>query len=144
MAAPETPRLTVDIVIRLVEEPGSLVLIERRNPPFGFALPGGFVDVGEWVEDAARREAQEETGLQVTLEVLLGCYSDPRRDPRGHTVSVVYAGRASGYPRAGDDAAACRVVAAAHIGVPLVFDHQKILDDYLAFLGSGALPKLRA
>jgi len=144
MAAPKTPRLTVDIVIHLTDEPGSLVLIERRYPPLGLALPGGFVDVGEWLEDAARREAHEETGLHVTLETLLGCYSDPHRDPRGHTVSAVYVGRAQGRPRAGDDAAACRIVQATHVGLPLVFDHQRILEDYLVFSRTGLLPRPRA
>lgn len=141
--APQTPRVTVDIVIRLKDEPEGLVLIERRHPPHGLALPGGFVDVGEWVEDAARREAYEETGLCVTLETLLGCYSDPQRDPRGHTVSLVYVGVAEGRPQAGSDAAACRVVAARSIDLPLAFDHARILEDYRDFLRTGTLPRPR-
>ncbi len=141
MAAPQTPRVTVDIVIHLKDEPESLVLIERRHPPHGFALPGGFVDVGEWVEDAARREAYEETGLRVTLETLLGCYSDPRRDPRGHTVSLVYVGVAEGRPQAGSDAAGCQVVSALQVDLPLAFDHGRILADYRVFLRTGALPR---
>ncbi|MHB8254511.1 MAG: NUDIX domain-containing protein [Acidiferrobacter sp.] len=141
MAAPKTPSLTVDIVIRISEVPGSLVLIERRYPPLGWALPGGFVDTGERVEDAARREAYEETGLHVTLDGLLGCYSDPSRDPRGHTVSIVYMAHASGFPQAGDDAATCRVVAAANHGLPLAFDHPRILADYGVFLATGELPR---
>lgn len=143
MVAPQTPRVTVDIVIRLKDEPGGLVLVERRHPPHGLALPGGFVDVGEWVEDAARREAYEETGLHVTLETLLGCYSDPQRDARGHTVSLVYVGMAEGHPRAGSDAAACQVVSALAVDLPLVFDHARILEDYRAFLRTGALPRPR-
>ena len=90
MARPITPALTVDVVIELTDRPDRpIVLIERRNPPAGHALPGGFVDVGETVEAAAVREAREETGLEVTLTRLLGVYSDPARDPRGHTVSIV-------------------------------------------------------
>lgn len=143
MAAPQTPRVTVDIVIRLKGEPEGLVLVERRHPPQGLALPGGFVDVGEWVEDAARREAYEETGLQVALETLLGCYSDPQRDARGHTVSLVYVGTAEGHPRAGSDAAACQVVSAFRVDLPLVFDHARILEDYRTFLRTGAVPRPR-
>lgn len=140
MVAPVTPRLTVDILIHLNGDPGSLVLIERRHEPLGFAFPGGFVDVGERVEDAARREALEETGLHVTLERLLGCYSDPNRDPRGHTASLVYVAGAKGHPQAGDDAARCHVVKADSADLPLVFDHAQILADYLVFLRTGACP----
>ncbi|MHB1513800.1 MULTISPECIES: NUDIX domain-containing protein [Acidiferrobacter] len=140
MTAPQTPLLAVDIIIRLAARPESLVLIERRHPPFGWALPGGFVDIGERVEDAARREALEETGLAVTLEALLGCYSDPARDPRGHTVSLVYVAGATGTPRAGDDARACRVIDIRDVTVPVVFDHPRILRDYRRFWESGERP----
>jgi 8-oxo-dGTP diphosphatase len=127
---PPTPALAVDLVIELVDRPGRpIVLIERRNPPAGFALPGGFVDVGETVEDAARREAREETGLDVTLGPLLGVYSDPARDARGHTVSVVYVAEARGEPRAGDDAAGIRVTSLDSLPA-LAFDHARILADY--------------
>jgi 8-oxo-dGTP diphosphatase len=97
----------VDIVIELLDRPGRpIALIRRKNPPHGWALPGGFVDVGERVEAAAIREAWEETRLDVTLTTLLGCYSDPRRDARGHTASLVYVAEACGRPEACDDAAA--------------------------------------
>ena len=130
MPRPETPALTVDVVIELVDRPGRpIVLIERRNPPPGYALPGGFVDVGETVEQAARREALEETGLEVSLTRLLGVYSDPARDPRMHTASVVYVGEARGEPCAGDDAARVRVTALDDLP-ELAFDHARILADY--------------
>ncbi len=106
MPRPRTPALAVDVIIELEDRPGRpIVLIERRFPPSGHALPGGFVDVGETVEEAARREAREETGLDIRLGRLLGVYSDPARDPRGHTVSLVYVATATGEPVAGDDAA---------------------------------------
>jgi 8-oxo-dGTP diphosphatase len=132
MSRPVTPALAVDLVIELVDRPGRpIVLIERRHPPAGYALPGGFVDVGETAEDAARREALEETGLQVELRHLLGVYSDPARDPRGHTVSIVYVAESRGDPRAGDDAA--RVLVARPNALPaLAFDHARILADYAA------------
>ncbi len=131
MPRPRTPDLAVDVIIELEDRPGRpIVLIERRFPPAGHALPGGFVDLGETVENAARREAREETGLDITLGTLLGVYSDPSRDPRGHTVSLVYIATATGEPVAGDDAAGVLIVNPG-AAPPLVFDHGLILGDYL-------------
>lgn len=125
---PSTPALTVDVII---EVDGGIVLIERRNPPHGWALPGGFVDRGETVETAAVREAREETGLEVELVRQFHVYSDPERDARGHTVSVVFVGRAGGEPRAATDAVTARVFSTDHLPEPLVFDHGRILRDYV-------------
>ena len=136
---PRTPAVTVDIVIEL-ERPGTpIVLIERRDPPPGWALPGGFVDPGETVGQAARREAREETGLDIELVALLGVYSDPARDPRGQTVGVVFVARSGGEPVAGDDAATV-LIADPQTTPPLAFDHAKIVADYLRFRRSGKTP----
>lgn len=144
MPRPETPQLAADTIIELVDKPGlPIVLIRRRNPPFGWALPGGFVDVGERVEQAAAREALEETGLSARLVVLLGLYSDPARDVRGHTVSAVYVAEAPGEPLAGDDAAEVGVFALDALPEPLAFDHARILDDYRLYREQGRLPALR-
>lgn len=120
------PVPTVDIII---ESGGGIVLIKRKNPPFGWALPGGFVDYGESFETAARREAKEETGLDVELIRQFHTYSDPDRDPRQHTASTVFIARAEGTPKAGDDAAEARIFTSDDLP-PLAFDHAKILDDY--------------
>jgi len=141
---PTTPLIAADVIIELADRPGRpIVLIERRNPPPGWAIPGGFVDVGESVERAAVREAREETGLTVRLLALLGCYSDPARDARGHTASLVYVGEARGAPQADDDAAALDVFAPEHLPQALAFDHAAILADYLQFRRLGHLPPPR-
>ena len=141
MPAPKTPALTTDIIIELKDRPDvPIVLIRRKNPPHGWALPGGFVDVGESVEHAAVREAEEETALCVTLKTLLGCYSDPRRDPRSHTASAVYIAEAVGEPRAQDDAAGVAIFNPEGLPSPLVFDHAQILRDYLVWRQQGRLP----
>ncbi|ABK43054.1 NUDIX hydrolase [Magnetococcus marinus MC-1] len=142
--SPETPFLAVDILIELVDRPGRpVVLIERVNPPHGWAIPGGFVDRGERAEQAAVREAQEETCLDVTLTGLLGVYSDPKRDARLHTCSLVYMAEATGQPRAADDAKNVRLVDPAAPGVALAFDHGLILRDLVAYRKQGRLAPLR-
>lgn len=126
------PVPTVDIIIEIEREDGrrGIVLIKRKNPPFGWALPGGFVDYGESLEEAATREAKEETSLDVELKSQLHTYSDPERDPRQHTISTVYVSEAAGEPKAHDDAAEIGVFTPEEINFPLAFDHQKILADY--------------
>jgi ADP-ribose pyrophosphatase YjhB (NUDIX family) len=134
----EGPRATVDVII---EVDGGIVLIRRRNPPLGWAIPGGFVDRGERAEDAARREMREETSLEVALVELLGVYSDPTRDPRGHTLSAVYVGRARGVPRAADDALEAAVFREGSLPTPLMFDHARIVEDYFRFRRTGERPR---
>lgn len=127
------PAPTVDVVIHAHGR--GIVLVERRNEPHGWALPGGFIDYGESAEDAAVREAEEETGLVVTLEGLVGVYSDPARDPRHHTMSVVYAARIAkgtgSEPHAGDDAAQARFFSPDALPQPIAFDHATIIADFL-------------
>ena len=113
----------------IIETEGGIVLIERKNKPFGWALPGGFVDYGESLEKAAVREALEETGLHVTLLQQLKTYSDPARDPRHHSISTVFIASADGAPTAGDDAGKTGIFTREDLP-PLVFDHAKILNDY--------------
>jgi 8-oxo-dGTP diphosphatase len=144
MPAPVTPLIAADVIIELVDRPGRpIVLIERRNPPPGWAIPGGFVDVGESLEQAAIREAREETTLAVRLVALLGVYSDPSRDTRGHTVSAVYVGEASGTPGAQDDARALDMFDPEQLPHPLAFDHARIVADYVIFRRTGRLPAPR-
>jgi len=124
----------VDVVV--YDPDRGVVLVERANAPHGWALPGGFVDYGETVESAAVREAREETGLSVVLTGLLGVYSDPARDPRGHTMSVVYTAQAKNPEAlcAGDDAARAEFWALDALPVPLAFDHGRIVADFVASL----------
>ncbi|MGD0400097.1 MAG: NUDIX hydrolase [Syntrophobacteraceae bacterium] len=122
------PLMTVDIVI---EVPGEgIILIERQNPPFGWAIPGGFVDYGETLEAAAKREAREETGMEVVDLKQFHAYSDPKRDPRGHTVSVVFTAIGRGVPQAGDDAKNVQIFPLDRLPENLAFDHALILSDY--------------
>ncbi|GAB4143109.1 MAG: NUDIX hydrolase [Cyanobacteria bacterium J069] len=137
------PIPTVDIIIELMDRPyRPIVLIERLNPPFGWALPGGFVDYGESVEVAAEREAAEETGLQIKLTEQFQVYSDPQRDPRLHTLSVVFLATAKGDPLAGDDAKNLGVFEIWDMPNNLCFDHDRILRDYRYFREHGLRPKL--
>ena len=124
------PLVTVDVIIELEER--GIVLIQRAKEPFGWALPGGFVDYGESLEEAARREALEETSLAVELLGQFGAYSAPERDPRHHTISVVFMAQASGKPQARDDAREVGVFTKENLPSSLAFDHAQILADYLA------------
>jgi ADP-ribose pyrophosphatase YjhB (NUDIX family) len=130
----ESPVPTVDIIIKVESEVGEkgIVLIYRRNQPRAWALPGGFVDYGETVEQAAVREARDETGLEIESAYQFHTYSDPRRDPRRHTISTVFIAKASGRPRAGDDAEQAGIFGEENLPSPLAFDHEKILRDYFS------------
>ncbi|MBT5229137.1 MAG: NUDIX hydrolase [Methylococcales bacterium] len=144
MPIPKTPLLTADIIIELTDLPDRpIVLIERKNPPHGLALPGGFVDEGEPIEVAAVREAMEEVCLQVELITLLGLYSDPGRDPRGHTVTATYIAQANGTPQAADDAAKVIVTPLDQLPDDLVFDHALMLQDYMHWKATGNVAPLR-
>jgi len=114
----------------IIELAGGVVLIERKNPPHGWALPGGFVDYGESLEEAAAREALEETGLTVELLRQFHTYSAPGRDPRGHTISTVFTARAQGTPKAADDARDAGVYTEDSLPDVIAFDHREILEDY--------------
>ncbi len=131
------PAATVDVIIEVDDR---IVLIRRKNPPPGWAIPGGFIDYGEKAEDAAVRESLEETGLAVTLVTLLGVYSDPARDPRRHTISTVYIGSAAGTPSGRDDAAEARLFGEDDLPSPVAFDHGRILADYFRFKKTGRRP----
>jgi 8-oxo-dGTP diphosphatase len=128
------PTPTVDIIIELIDRRDrAIVLIERKNAPLGWAIPGGFVDYGESVETAARREAREETGLEIELIEQFHVYSDPNRDPRQHTLSVVFLATAKGEPQAADDAKNVGIFEPWQIPINLCFDHDRILRDYFHY-----------
>jgi 8-oxo-dGTP diphosphatase len=136
----KNPLPTVDCIIEL---PGDrIVLIRRKNPPLGWALPGGFVDQGERLDLAAVREVKEETGLDVQLVEQFFTYSDPNRDPRKHTLSTVFIGRAQGEPVGSDDAAEARTFPVDALPQELCFDHGTILADYLTYKRTGQRRKL--
>ncbi len=130
----ESPVPTVDIIIEVESETGDrgIVLIYRKNQPRAWALPGGFVDYGETLEQAAAREAREEMGLEIESTYQFHTYSDPRRDPRRHTISTVFIAEARGNPRAGDDAERTGIFGRENLPSPLAFDHEKILEDYFS------------
>ena len=125
---PKNPFPTVDIIIELEEK--GIVLVRRKNPPYGWAIPGGFVDYGESTEDAAVREALEETSLHVELLRQFHVYSSPDRDPRFHTISTVFIASAKGIPIAADDAMEEGIFTKESLPDEIIFDHRKILDDY--------------
>jgi 8-oxo-dGTP diphosphatase len=131
MAEYRNPVPTVDIIISICENgKNRVVLIKRKNPPFGWALPGGFVDYGESLENAAVREAKEETGLDVRLVRQFHVYSDPSRDPRQHTISLVFIAESEGVPVGMDDAAEAELFDPDNLPSPMAFDHGDILNDY--------------
>ncbi|MBI4682788.1 MAG: NUDIX hydrolase [Nitrospirae bacterium] len=124
---PGRPIISVDAII---EMSGGVILIKRKNPPFGWAIPGGFVDYGETLEEAVCREMKEETGLDVNLVRQFHTYSDPKRDPRFHTVTTIFIATASGTPKAGDDAKEAEIFTEGNLPEDIAFDHRKILEDY--------------
>jgi len=144
MTKPVTPLIAADALIELIDQPERpIVLIERKNPPYGWAIPGGFVDIGETVETAAVREALEEVSLQVSLTGLLGIYSSPTRDHRGHIVTAIYIAQATGTPVAADDAKNVGVFTLDQLPSPLAFDHAMVLEDYRRYRETGEVAPLR-
>lgn len=144
MSKPVTPLITADVIIEMpMYDDNPIILIERKYEPYGWAIPGGFVEVGETIATAAKREALEETSLDVDLDLLLGIYSDPRRDFRGHTACAVFIGNASGKPVAADDAKDIALFDPFDVDVELAFDHQQIIQDYCEYRRDGVikLPK---
>jgi 8-oxo-dGTP diphosphatase len=140
MTRPVTPLLTADVIIEMpLIDDKPIILIERKYEPHGWAIPGGFVEVGETIATAAQREALEETSLEVELDLLLGIYSDPKRDMRGHTVCAVFIGNAAGKPVAADDARDIALFDPYNIDVELAFDHRQIVEDYCAFRREGTI-----
>jgi 8-oxo-dGTP diphosphatase len=128
-STPRNPFITVDIIIEINS---GIILIKRKNPPHGWAIPGGFVDYGESLEDCARREAKEETGLDIRLSRQFHTYSDPGRDPRHHTVSTIFIAAATGLPKAGDDAEDAVIFTRESLPEDIAFDHRMILEDYFS------------
>jgi ADP-ribose pyrophosphatase YjhB (NUDIX family) len=134
----KNPVPTVDIIIKIVNEndksnyQNNIVLICRKNPPYGWAIPGGFVDYGESLENAAIREAKEETSLDIKIIRQLHTYSEPDRDPRQHTISTVFIAEASGLPAGRDDALKAKIFTKNTLPDEIAFDHKKILDDYFS------------
>lgn len=141
MMQTKTPLLTVDIIISIN---GAIVLIARKNPPHGWALPGGFVDYGESLETAAKREAKEETSLDIELIEQFHTYSDPERDPRGHAVTTVFLASAQGTPEAADDASRIGLFRRDALPEPIVFDHPGILSDYFQYKDGRPLKQIFA
>jgi len=133
------PLVTVDIIIEIS---GGIVLIQRANPPLGWALPGGFVDYGESLEAAAVREAREETSLNVALKEQFYTYSSPDRDPRHHTVTTVFIATGQGILAAQDDAGHAAIFSEDRLPSPIVFDHSRILADYFQYRKSGFIRRL--
>ena len=136
----KTPYVTADIIIRYQ---GGIVLIERKNEPAGWALPGGFVEIGESVEEAAVREAREETSLDVALVEQFYTYSKPGRDPRFHTVTVVFIGIGAGTLKGRDDARRAEVFGPNNLPEQIAFDHRKIINDYYRYLETGLRPRIQ-
>lgn len=126
---PRNPFITVDVIIEVQE---GIILIKRKNPPYGWAIPGGFVDYGEALEDAIIREAKEETGLDIKLIRQFHTYSNPKRDPRHHTVSTIFIATADGEPKAGDDAKKVKIFTKNTLPEDIAFDHRQILEDYFS------------
>lgn len=144
MSRPVTPTLAADAIVELVHLPDRpIVLIERKNPPYGWAIPGGFVDIGETLEAAAVREAKEEISLDVELVSLLGMYSNPARDPRGHTITAVYVATSTGQPIAADDAKRLEIFSLDNLPSPLAFDHAMVLADFRRYRECGEVAPLR-
>ncbi len=140
MAEYKNPYPTVDIII---EYQNGIILIRRKNPPYGWAIPGGFVDYGESLPDAAVREAKEETSLDIKLNEQFYTYSTPDRDPRFHTISTVYIATGTGILKGNDDASDAKVFSESNLPGDIAFDHREILDDYFVYIKTGKRPGIR-
>jgi 8-oxo-dGTP diphosphatase len=138
------PAPTVDIIIELIDRPGRpIVLIDRKNEPFGWAIPGGFVDYGESIETGAIREAEEEVSLKVELIEQFYVYSDPQRDPRQHTLAIAFIAIAKGEPKAADDAKSLGIFHQWELPQNLCFDHDRIMSDYWNYRNYGLRPRIQ-